>query len=525
MITQQLIDFIKDQLGQGKTGESIKQTLLLQGWKEEDIDQGFFTVKNPQVNIPSPPQYTPKESSRDLIGIGDLLSTTLGIYKKNFWRFWLVTLIYIIIAGILVTGTAFGAMALAKTNLALGIVSFIILGLLLIFILSGLQVSTILVSARNDDPLSMKEILKQGLKKMFSFWWLNMLISGISLACMLPGIGLTMLTILGIEGWLTIGGIVMIILAVFISIYLSQVAIIYILEKESILNSILKSRDYVKNNWWKVFVRILLFGIIVFVAVWLLTLLLSTFLSKNTMDIVTSIINILIVAPLFLGYNYSLYKSLKAQKANALVNKKGKGLFIGLAAIGLVIILALIIYPSIYSQEILDSLSSNSSLDNLSPQQLNWLNQAFDGLSDGNLEGMSEEEFNALIKDADLNIDQELIDQAHLYSKDARIQVDLAQMRDVALSIYKEAIPNTYLSICSGNKLNNLLEEIAEIQSSIIANNGNDLCFVSDSAYCIYSTLNNGKYFCIDSTGSATSYDSMPDCNDGTTPDYTCNTD
>ncbi|HHD92069.1 MAG TPA: hypothetical protein ENL06_00360 [Candidatus Portnoybacteria bacterium] len=45
MVTQQLFNYIKQQLEQGISKEQIKNTLLSQGWAEDDIDDGFRKVE------------------------------------------------------------------------------------------------------------------------------------------------------------------------------------------------------------------------------------------------------------------------------------------------------------------------------------------------------------------------------------------------------------------------------------------------------------------------------------------------
>ena len=49
MINQQLLDFIKQQLQLGKDKETISKELLANGWKAEDVEEGFRTF----IQIPS----------------------------------------------------------------------------------------------------------------------------------------------------------------------------------------------------------------------------------------------------------------------------------------------------------------------------------------------------------------------------------------------------------------------------------------------------------------------------------------
>jgi len=67
MTTQELLDYIKQQLDQGVSREEIKNRLLSAGWQEKDIEEAFSVIfgipsETPQVSPPPPPPPPPQPS-------------------------------------------------------------------------------------------------------------------------------------------------------------------------------------------------------------------------------------------------------------------------------------------------------------------------------------------------------------------------------------------------------------------------------------------------------------------------------
>lgn len=54
MITQELIDYIKEQLNEGIDKEEIKKALLDVGWQIEDIEEGFRLLEQGEFKVPQP---------------------------------------------------------------------------------------------------------------------------------------------------------------------------------------------------------------------------------------------------------------------------------------------------------------------------------------------------------------------------------------------------------------------------------------------------------------------------------------
>lgn len=62
MINQQLLNYIRQQLGVGATKESIKTALISQGWSEQDVTEGFTVIEKPPITSTAIPQ-TPVTTS------------------------------------------------------------------------------------------------------------------------------------------------------------------------------------------------------------------------------------------------------------------------------------------------------------------------------------------------------------------------------------------------------------------------------------------------------------------------------
>ncbi|MCK5022870.1 MAG: hypothetical protein KAS04_01720 [Candidatus Aenigmarchaeota archaeon] len=53
---QQLLDYVKNQLNSGYTAEQVRDTLLEQGWNENDIQQAFSSMKGSAAKSPPVPK-------------------------------------------------------------------------------------------------------------------------------------------------------------------------------------------------------------------------------------------------------------------------------------------------------------------------------------------------------------------------------------------------------------------------------------------------------------------------------------
>lgn len=131
MVTQQLLDIIKQQTQQGQSKEVIKGNLLSQGWSQQDIDQAFLVTESPASSSTggsAPAPLTPAtptiiQTSSDSRAT---ISLILGIASLVAWLIPIVGLVISII------GIVFGKKGLrsakpgiAKAGLILNIVGLV----------------------------------------------------------------------------------------------------------------------------------------------------------------------------------------------------------------------------------------------------------------------------------------------------------------------------------------------------------------------------------------------------------------
>ena len=99
-------------------------------------------------------------------------------------------------------------------------------------------------------------------------------------------------------------------------------------------------------------------------------------------------------------------------------------------------------------------------------------------------------------------------------AKDARITSALSQTRSLA-ELVSNSNNGSYVgaaaadSICdAANTLNNTHTiydtELDAVETDVVAQGGSDVtCEVGAAEFCVYATLNNGQFYCIDSTASS----------------------
>ncbi len=96
MVNQQLLDYIKQQLGQNVSKEQIKGSLLGNGWLASDVEEGFNAIAlKPPVTSPVAPAPSP-------IMIPDIQPAVYltSQNKPKLWKkFILILVLIIILAG------------------------------------------------------------------------------------------------------------------------------------------------------------------------------------------------------------------------------------------------------------------------------------------------------------------------------------------------------------------------------------------------------------------------------------------
>jgi hypothetical protein len=89
------------------------------------------------------------------------------------------------------------------------------------------------------------------------------------------------------------------------------------------------------------------------------------------------------------------------------------------------------------------------------------------------------------------------ISEAKEKGKDAQIESSISNIR-MAAELYYNKNNNSYSGLCKTNNAD-VSREFDFVKNA----GGNITCFAKSNAYSVSSTLNNGKYWCVDSTGEA----------------------
>jgi len=346
MINQQLIDYIKQQLGSGISRPEVTDVLIKTGWMQTDIDEGFRIIDGipslvqavpPPVNSPTTDNLS---GSVKIMGIGELLDKAWQIFKERFWNLLgimlLPTLTGIIIILILLIAGAGGAFfgglfsGLAGKSgtfnptallgsLGVGLlISFIVGALVVMFITYWSQLALI-AEAVSIQKIGVFEAYRLTKGKILKAWGLaflsGLILFGASLLFIIPGI--------------------------ILSLYFSFALYILIAEDTGGMKALLKSKEYIKGHWWAVAGRIG-FLIVLYLGIMIIYGILSAIF--GSFNIIPKTVNgnsggnlfgssigfifqtaANFIIPLFsIIYNTLIYKNFKEVKGNFEFNPTGK---------------------------------------------------------------------------------------------------------------------------------------------------------------------------------------------------------
>ena len=215
-----------------------------------------------------------------LISLSNLFKDSFKIYKQNFLVFVKLTSINFLAFLILLTlGVAF---FLTKDNSYTSTILFFIstiFFLVAIFLMFWVQVSIIFTIKERDNRLSIKQILLKAWPYLGSFAWISLL---------------TSLAVLG-------GFILFIIPGIIFSVYfLFSKYVLFFEDKKGNL-ALIRSAQLVQGNWWAVFGRFLLVGILAGII--------------SYIPLLGSLINMFFTVPFVAIYICLMYEDLKRIKS------------------------------------------------------------------------------------------------------------------------------------------------------------------------------------------------------------------
>ncbi|MBN1169359.1 hypothetical protein JXA63_05745 [Candidatus Woesebacteria bacterium] len=343
-INKEVSDYINQQLQKGISPNSIKAAFLQKGWKEEVISSYLDEIVNnfsADQNINNQEIFTKEEdpvednidkgSSGDLPGPVELLKQSWKIYKRS-WKT-LVGVILIPYMMILVFVMVLGWVKVSSPPLSLVLaVYFVSISLAIFFI--WMQLALVYSVVFSGEGIGIKESYRRSFKKIFSYLWLlflsGSLVFSATIFFVVPGIIFSI--------WLVVD--------------------IYVLIAEDVkgLSAIIKSREYVREYWWKVVGRtvfLIILGIVIILLPDLSTYLVRKFLAGIELpelvleipDLVFQILIPLVLTPIEMIYFYLLYFYLKRIKGNFEFNpsRKRKIKYILVAIFGTLLVPAMIV--------------------------------------------------------------------------------------------------------------------------------------------------------------------------------------
>ncbi len=311
----------------GFSDVQITAQLKQQGWGDDQIQKLVGGATSPSVaTVTDRNQVVPSDTIPDVLA---LFKQAWEIYKSRIGAFVVIGLIFLFIEGLLyfvsfllVGGTAVLGIAssatvfkgnttaqIATSVLAISFASVavtVIFGFFLAWVWSAL-IHTI---HTYKEKIDLGTIMSRAFKTMIPLWWVSMLlsffVSGASFLLFIPGI--------------------------IFAVWFSNALFLPVTEGTRGMQSLLRSKEYVRGAWWGVLGRQLAFGLLVGAAFFglFLVLGLGTIFLRNTAGAIGAMASIAVtfvylaitalVMPFGLCYSYALYSGLRAYKARAAID-------------------------------------------------------------------------------------------------------------------------------------------------------------------------------------------------------------
>lgn len=296
MISQQLIDYIKQQTQLGKSREQISQELIAGGWQAQDVEQGFASLTS----------VMPASTSTELPKARQIFDEAWAIYKNRLKT--LIAIGLIPLAGyalLLVLATAVSVMSkgfLKESTASIqpwiiaGAILFIIAIIPLIYIGLWATVAQLFAIKDQTEGIGWKEAFKRSRSKIWVFF------------------GTSLLTGLAVLG----GTILLIVPGIIFALWFSQSPYVVVEENLANASALKRSKYYVKGRLGQVFGKLFYIGIITFGLYIILVVILAVLdavlgLKSEYTSWISNIFS-LIWTPMATVYTYQLYKHLKATR-------------------------------------------------------------------------------------------------------------------------------------------------------------------------------------------------------------------
>jgi len=257
-------------------------------------------------------QLAPSQIST-LPGIGNLLKRVWQVYKD---RFWILLGIGLVPTGLIfVFITSFAILGIASKGVLEDLGLLLILLLLIVFIpivalsIFWPQVALLYAIKEREERIGIKTAFTKSWPKIISYWWVSTLIIFIPLG----------------------GFLLLVIPGIIFAVWFSLALYILVSEERKGMDTLFRSKQLVKGNWWQVFLRFLILGLIV-IGIAFPIALVAEVLKIPLIDSIVS----LLLRPLFLILGFLIYEDLKRLKSEIPFKLPQRKTKIGLALMGIV---------------------------------------------------------------------------------------------------------------------------------------------------------------------------------------------
>ena len=279
MVSQQLLDYIKQQSSLGKGKEELTQSLLKNGWQLPDIEQAFATIANPSA-VPTP-------VGGNLPKARQILNEAWEIYKNRFKTLILIRLVPLLatLGFGLIFGVGFiGTSKISSQNLNLGLggLAVMLVALIILIYISLWSTVAQLMAIKNQaEDIGFKEAFQRSQGMIGIFFATGLLVG---------------LAVLG-------GFILLIVPGIIFCLWFSQTP--YIIMEENLANTsaLKRSKYYIKGRMSEVFGKFFYIGIIT----------LGLTILFGLIPFLGNVFS-LFWTPLVTVYCYQLYRHLKATR-------------------------------------------------------------------------------------------------------------------------------------------------------------------------------------------------------------------
>lgn len=328
MANQKLIDYIK-QIIQTKNQEQVLEELKQVGWQEKEIKEAFEELG-----------LIKKQKMTDA-------SSLLG----KAWQFYTSRLGVFLIIRLLGSAPYFVFIILPLIFLLrdfsfFNITFLIIFGLLLFFISIFMMFwadISLLQAIKAEDKIGIKESLRQGWHNFFPYIWIWILNFFVTVFSFFLPLGVLSFFLFLLSSHLSV--FFLIILAIIfliisfipgaiIWIWLSLTNFAFVVEGKRGMAALYRSKQLVEGRWWSVFLRLLLFEVVISAVFIPIIFIIGNF---------ASIISFLFVTPFLFSFVFFIYKDLyllKDKDSFQAVSKNTRIIFITLFVLGIALIVA-----------------------------------------------------------------------------------------------------------------------------------------------------------------------------------------